>query len=160
MNEVRIPYKPNKIIFILTIVFFGVCSVVMVNAAATNNRGLILNRIIEFSPQGATMFYWVIAAAALAFVLFGLLALVKSMKSKREIVITNDSITSPKSGFSKRSITVRFSDIIGIHMQTIQKTKVLKIEYQGGKLSIPNSMLPNKASFEELVSELRARTNV
>ncbi len=159
MSEVRIPYKPNKIIFLLAIAFFGVCAGIMGNVAASNDRGLILNGIIEFSPQGATIFYWVISFLALAFVLVGIFALVKSMFSKREIVITNDSITSPKSGFSKQNITVNFSDITGISMQTIQKTKILNIEYPGGKLSIPNSMLPSKASFEELVSQLQKRAN-
>ncbi len=38
----------------------------MGNVALTDDRGLILNRIIEFSPQGATIFYWVVAIAALA----------------------------------------------------------------------------------------------
>jgi hypothetical protein len=131
----------------------------MGNVALTNDRGLILNRIIEFSAQGATIFYWVVAIAALAFVLVGILALIKSMFSNREIVITNESITSPKSGFSKQDVTVSFSDITGINMQTIQKTKILNIEHLGGKLSIPNSMLPSKTSFEELVSQLQTRVN-
>lgn len=60
MNEVRIPYMPNKTIFILAIFFFLACAGVMGNVAASNDRGLILNRIIEFSPQGAAIFYWVI----------------------------------------------------------------------------------------------------
>jgi len=81
------------------------------------------------------------------------------MLSKPEIVITNESITSPKSGFSKQNVTVNFSDITGINMQTIQKTKILNIQHLGGKLSIPNSMLPSKALFEELVSQLQTRAN-
>ncbi|HAS6997775.1 TPA: hypothetical protein I7280_23385 [Vibrio parahaemolyticus] len=159
MNEVRIPYKPNKIVFILAIAFFAACAGFMGNIALTNDRGLILNRIIEFSPLGATNLYWAVTIAALSFVLVGTLALIKSMFSNREIVITNESISSPKSGFSKQDVTVNFSDITGVNMQTIQKTKILNIEHLGGRLSIPNSMLPNKASFEELVSQLQSRVN-
>jgi hypothetical protein len=159
MNEVRIPYKPNKIIFILAIAFFGVCAGIMGNVAVTNDRGLILNRIFQFSPKGATIFYWVIAGVALAFVLVGLLSLARSIVSTREIVITETSVTSPKSGFSKLDVTVNFSDITNVSLQTIQKTKILNIEYRGGKLSIPNSMLPNKKEFEELISQLQTRVN-
>ena len=159
MSELRIPYKPNKVIFILATSLFGVCAGIMGKVAATNDRGLILNGLLEFSPQGATIFYWVITAAALGFVVAGTLALVNSMFSNREIVVTNDSITSPKNGLSKQNVTVNFSDITGINMRTIQKTKILSIEHVGGKLSIPNSMLPSKASFEDLVSQLEARAN-
>lgn len=159
MNEIRIPYKPNKVIFTLVIVLFGACAGFTGNVAITNDRGLTLNRIIEFSPLGASIFYWVIAIAALVFVLLGFFALAKSIFSKREIVITNDSIRSPKSGFSKQDVTVHLSDITGIHIQTIQKTRILNIEHSAGTLSIPNSMLPNKALFEELISQLEAKVN-
>ncbi len=159
MNEVRIPYKPNKFMFLLVVAFFGACAGIMGNVAITNDKGLILNRVFEFSPQGATIFYWVITGLSLVFVLVGLLALAKSVTTKREIVISETSLTSPKSIYSKIDVTVNFSDITNVTLQTIQKTKILNIEYLGGKLSIPNSMLPNKQAFEELVSLLQTRVN-
>ena len=159
MNEVRIPYKPNKTVFLFAVAFFGVCAGVMGNVAITNDKGLLLNRIFEFSPQGATIFYGVIAGASLVFVLVGLLALVKSVTTKREIVISDTSLTSPKSGFSKIDVTVDFSDVTNVALQTVQKTKILNIDHPGGRLSIPNSMLPNKQAFEELVSLLQTRIN-
>lgn len=159
MNEVRIPYKPNKIIMILAIAFFGACAGFMADIAANNDRGLILNRVIELSPQNATIFYWVIASASMVFVVVGFFALVKSFFTNREIVITETSITSPKSALSKLDVTVNFSDISNVTIQTIQRTRILNIKYSGGKLSILNSMLPNKAAFEELVSQVQARVN-
>lgn len=159
MNEIRIPYRPNKIIFILAIAFFGSCAGFMGNIAATNDRGLILNRIFEFSKQGATIFYWVIAGLSVAFVVLGFFALIKSYTSKREIIISDSSITSPKSGFSKLNICIKFSDITDVTMQTVQKTKILNIDHLDGRLSIPNSMLPNKQAFEELVSSIQAKIN-
>ncbi len=159
MNEVRIPYKPNKILFILAIGFFGACAGFMGNIAITNDRGLVLNRIFEFSTQGASIFYWVITVIALAFVLVGIIALIKSFTSKREIIISDTSITSPKSGFSKLDITVNFSDVTDVTIQTVQKTKILNIDHLDGRLSIPNSMLPNKQAFEELVSHIQVKLN-
>jgi len=49
MTEIRIPYSPNKIVFIGAILFFGICSGAMGYIALTNEQGLILNRIFEFS---------------------------------------------------------------------------------------------------------------
>ena len=159
MNEIRIPYKPNKILFVLVVAFFGFCAAYIGNIAATNDRGLILNRIIEFSSQGATIFYWVMSILTLALAVVGIFALAISVFSNREIVITNSLITCPKGAISKKQTTVNFSDITGIYIQTIQKTRILNIEHIGGKLSIPNSMLPNNACFEQLISTLNARAN-
>ena len=157
MKEVRIAYKPNKAVFLLAVAFFGVCAGVMGNVAMTNDRGLVLNRILEFSPRGATIFYWVITGASLMFVLVGIWALAKSVTMKREIVVSETSLTSPKSGFSKVDVTVDFSDVTNVSLQTVQKTKILNIDHAGGRLSIPNSMLPDKRAFQELVLVLQAR---
>ena len=45
MNEVHIPYKPNKTIFVLSVAFFAACAGIMGNVAFTNDKGLTLNRI-------------------------------------------------------------------------------------------------------------------
>ena len=160
MNEIRIPYKPNKIVFLLAIGFFGACAGVMGYAANTNSKGLVISRIIEFSTQGATVFYWVIAGLALIFVLLGIYALARSATTQREIVISENSLKSPKNGFSKIDVTVNLSDVSSINIQTIQKTRILNIEYPDGTLSIPDSMLPSKQAFEELVSHVQDRVNV
>lgn len=131
----------------------------MGNVALNNDRGLILNRVIELSQQSATIFYWVITFAALVFVLAGLMILITSLTSNREIIITASSITAPKNGFSKLSITVNYVDITNINTQIVQKTKILNIVHRNGKLSIANSILPNKAAFEELVSQLQIKVN-
>ena len=159
MNEIRIPYKPNKIIFIVAMAFFGICAGFMAYVAATNDRGLTLNRMFEMSTQEATIFYWVIASAASAFVVIGALALINSFLSKREIIISTSSITSPKSGFSKIDVTVNFTDITYMTIQTIQKTQILNIDHSDGRLSIPNTMLSSKQAFEELVSQLQSKMN-
>lgn len=159
MNEIRIPYKPNKIIFIVIITFFAICAYLIGNIASTNDSGIIINRIFEFSIQNTTIFYWIMSGASSLFVVTGVFVLIKSIVSDREIVISETSITSPKSGFSKLDIMVNFSDITNITIQTIQKTKILNIEHTNGKLSIPNNMLPSNQVFEELFLKLNSKIN-
>jgi Na+-transporting methylmalonyl-CoA/oxaloacetate decarboxylase gamma subunit len=156
-GEIRIPYRPKIIIFLLGIVLFGYGSVHMVSLAATNERGLILNRIIELSPQGATIFYWVISVVGIVFSALAILAILISIFSKREIVITDNEITSPKSAVSRKDITVKFSDIEEIKLQSIQSTKILTIKHASGKLSISSSMLPSTTHFEKLVLLLSSK---
>ena len=159
MSEIRIPYKPNKVIFLFLTAFFGVSSVVLVNKAMNNERGLVLNKIVEMSSASASVFYWILAAVSIALSLLGIYSLLKSVAGKLEVVITENSITAPKSGISKKTVEVSYSDIRSMNVQTIQKTKILNIEHVDGKLSIPNSMLPNKESFDHLITQLQSRTN-
>ena len=159
MTEVRFPYKPNAMIFFLAIGFFGVCAGILGAVAISNDKGLVINRLIEMSPESATNFYWVITVLSVALVLLGLAGLVKSISSNREIVLTENSITAPKNLFSKTDVSIEFANITGIDVQTIQKTKLLNISHLNGKLSIPNNMLPDKEAFENLVSQFTSRVN-
>ncbi|MEM7281096.1 MAG: hypothetical protein AAF438_05670 [Pseudomonadota bacterium] len=159
MSEIRFRYKPKLTIFILAVVFFGVCAGLMARAAIINDRGLVLNRIIDMSTQSATIFYWVITAASLGFVVMGLAALLKSRSSNREIILTDSSITAPKNLFSKVDLTVSFDSVTDFHVQSISKTRLLNIEYVGGKLSIPDNMLPSKSEFDELLAQFKLRLN-
>jgi len=58
---------------------------------------------------------------------------------------------------SNQDVTVQYSDISNITVQSVPGSKFLQIVHPGGKLSIPNSMLPNKAAFEELISTVETK---
>lgn len=85
----------------------------------------------------------------------GLAALVSSSVVKREIILTATSISSPKNGFTKSVVQIDFSDITGVQLQTVQGTKLLYIHHAGGTLTIPNSMVSGKDSFEKLVELMK-----
>lgn len=157
MSEVRFPYKPKFVVLLLSISFFVGCSLILGNVALTNDRGLILNRMVEFSVGGATILYWWLAAASGLFVVIGAIALCFGLATKREVVFTKNGITSPKGGVSTKIISVKFSEITDVNIQSVQKQQFLNILHRGGKLTIPQSMLPNKQAFEELVSLVAAR---
>jgi len=159
MNEVRFPYKPKIVVFLLSILFSCVCMLVLGNIALTNDRGLILNQIIEFSVEGATIFYWCLTVASGLFVIFGILGLMSGLTTKKEIIITENEISAPKSGISKKIVSVKYSEITEMNIQSIQKQRFLHIFYQGGRLTIPQSMLPSKQAFEELVNLVSTRAN-
>lgn len=157
MNEVKFPYKPNLVIFILSSVIMVSIAAGLVYIAKTNEQGLILNRIIEFSAEGATLFYWCLAVASTALALFSVLALMSILITKKEIILSSHSISAPKSGISKKIITINFRDVTDVNIQSVQKQKFLNIVHQNGKLTIPQSMLPNKKLFEELTELVVSR---
>ena len=165
MNEVRFPYKPSKVPYIIGILLYGACTSIAGNEAISNNgfiidRGFILESL-NLSSQEATLFYGVIAGGSLLLVLKVAFFLVKlTTISNREIVISNDSITLPKSVDSDINITVYFCEITNITLEAIHGTIFITINYSGGKkLIIGEGLLPNKQSFEELYLQLLSRTN-
>ena len=157
MNEVRYPYKPKIVVFLLSTLFFVGCTLVFANMALTNDRGLLLNKIIEFSTEEATLFYWGLGAASAAFVIIGIAGLLSNFTTKKEVVLTEDGITAPKSGISKKIVSVKFSEITDLYVQSIHRQRLFNIVHQSGKLVIPQSMLPNKQAFEELIDLVAER---
>jgi len=159
MDEIIIPYKPKYLIFILVILLFGLAAAFLFYLAKNNDQGIILYRIIEFSPTGASYFLALLGVASLGFVLMGVLAIVRGLTTERMVVISADSLSAPKSGISKRIVSVKFKDIQSLNVQSVQKTRILHIHHAAGRLTIPNSMIPGKTGFDELVNLINARVD-
>ncbi|MCP4134253.1 MAG: hypothetical protein GY754_24985 [bacterium] len=159
MQEIKYPYKPKPFLFLFAAVFFGACALIIGHNAMTNDRGLILNGILEFSENGATIFYWTLTVISVLIVFIAIFAVIKGIISKLEIIISETAISLPKNGFSRKIITINFSHITDVSIQSVQKQKFLTIIHSAGKLSIPGSMLPQKGSFDELAALVTEKVN-
>src|SRR5262245_11917941 len=99
-------YRPKWAIIIFCALFFGACALVLGAKANGNERGLIINGIFELSAEGATVFYWVLAALSVGFVVIsGFLAIVRLMVHQR-IALSATCITIPRSRWSAEEVTV------------------------------------------------------
>ena len=156
-ETVEYPYKANTRTMLFGIVFFGACAVALGRAAATNDRGLIINRVIELSAANATLFYATMAVLSLVFVAVAAWALKAGRAMPRFVRLTPTELSAPKHGFARQNTVVRMSDIRGMGVQVIQRQHLLTIDHAGGSITIPRSMLPDAAAFERLCSELGAR---
>ena len=125
--------------------------------ALGNDRGLILNGLVEFSTEGATTFYWSLTVASGLFVAFGSLALLAGLTTKKEVVLTETEIIAPKNGVSRKLVSVAFSEIGDVNVLSVQGQRFLNVLHQGGKLVIPRNMLADDHAFEELTSLIVAR---
>ena len=90
---------------------------------------------------------------------FVVVAIISVLSSKKEILLSSNNISAPKSGISKKIVTINLKDVTDVNIQSEQKQKFLNIVYQNGKLTIPQSMLPNKKLFEELTELVVSRIN-
>ncbi|MGK0290937.1 MAG: hypothetical protein ACI86H_002400 [bacterium] len=80
--------------------------------------------------------------------------MMKSIKQKRAVIVTNSSISAPISGISKKTVLIQYQDITNIEVQKNQGQQYLNISHPDGTLIIPQIMLPNKKSFELLVEQV------
>ena len=155
--EPRFEYRPRMTVIVATVLFFGACAVVIGMKAASNDRGLVIDRLIELGPEGATIFYWACAAASLAFVAVAGLMLIVRVKVRQRITLTEDAVVVPRSRWSNEERTIPFQDIIELRDITTAGQKFLKITHPDGKFMLIASMLPGAEDFEFLTSEITAR---
>lgn len=132
----------------------------MGHEAIVNDRGLIINGLIHLESDGATIFYWCMAAVCAAFVAVGVLAFIVSLMSTHRVTLTTTEISAPKFGFSRTPTVIKLTDVQHVNLQVVQKQRFLNIYHPSGKLTINESYLPSQAVFEELYSALVNRTAV
>ena len=150
-------YKGKPFLMLLVIAFFGACAAVLVYAAQSVSGGLIINGIIELSASGATIFYYVLAAASLCFVLLGLLGLRNALAVTREVEIASDRISAPKGLMSKTVVNVPFAEVQDIRRYAISGQEFLEVVHGNGKLSIPKQASKNETECEAMANALIER---
>ena len=145
-QDMRIPYKPKAWLMLAGVVFFGACLAVFV-AQLLGGRLGTLDLIV----------FGLLAVASVVFVVIGLVAFFSALTSKIEIVVTKDSISAPKSGIARKSVTVQFRDQIGLDVTAVGRQKFLDLSHPGGTLNIAAQSLPKGVSPEDLFHAVHER---
>jgi len=154
MKTIEHPYKPRPWIMLLATLFFAGVAATMAHAALTNDRGLVLNGVVELSTARATIFYWCIAGIGGVFVLAGLPLFVIGLVGKGYVRLSATELSAPRFGFSRTNTVIPLADIEAIGVQSVRQERFLTIVHGHGTLSISQSCLPNAAAFEELCAAL------
>ncbi len=150
-------YQPKWISILFLFFFIGLLTLGLGYMALWNDRGLVINGIIELSTQNATILYWVLTALCAAGVLLSVLLAAKRLAIKHRIALTASSIIVPKSSWSVDETDIPYQNIREISMSEVHKQKFLHLHQQDGKYSIVASMLPSRKDFEELHNLLMER---
>ena len=154
--ERQYEYKPKWTTILLCAVFFGLCAVILGAKAQFNNRGLIINGIIELSVYGATVFYWVLCCLSVGFVLIAGVLTIHRLKHQQRIAFTPSSLIVPKSRWSQEEQSIEYRRIKSLSTSKISGQRFLYVTHAEGKHIIVASMLSSKATFDE-VCELLAK---
>jgi len=160
MDTLEYRYKPKPWVMLAATLFFAGIGAFLANEALTNERGLVIQRVIHLSPQGATITYWCLAVVSALFVLAGLAGFIAGLVSRQCLRLTSTEISAPKFAWSRTNTIVRLKEITEISVQSVQNQRFLNLRYRGGKLSITQSFLPTPAAFEELHRAIVSRVRL
>jgi len=149
-------YRPGWTTIVFGGGFFALCAAVIGSKAAHNERGLIINRIIELGPDGATSFYWVLTALSAGFVVLATFLAYHRVTCHQRLVFGRAAMTVPASRWSREKKEIAYSDIVALSETTISGQRFLYVTHSGGKHTITASMLPSKAAFAEICEFLAA----
>ena len=143
-------YRPGLAVVLLSGIFFAACALVLGARAYTNDRGLVINGIIELSPGSATVFYCVLTGFSVGFVAAAAVLAGTQLTLHQRIAYTETCLILPRSRWSAEEVTVPFSDILSYSAREIYGQRMLTIVYKGGKFTVGASMLPSTEAFDEI----------
>lgn len=157
--EKEYEYKPSWMLILCCSGFFGLCATVFIYLAVTNVEGVVINGLIHLGPFGATIFYWILATASLAFVGAGAWMAYDNLLNKRRIAITANSLLMPAGRWSSEECELPFESITGLKLASISNQQSFSI-YIGEKYYVVNKMLlPCQEDFDEIMSLVDSKTN-
>lgn len=155
------PYRYKAGRLFLCIFFFGGCAAILAHEALDNTRGVIINHLIELDAGNATVFYWVLAALSLGFVILGILGFLAQLTADDEaqvLTLGDTAMTLPQGAFRKVPREVAYADIAGLQTQQVQGQRFLIVKLADGKkLSIAAAALPRKEDFDTVCAYIVAK---
>lgn len=152
--ESTYPYKPRLSGSLLGILLFIASAVFLGFRAATNERTLIINRMFYLSPENARTFYGVFSGFAILIALVMIGFLIIGSTSNRRIRLTGDQVITPKNFINNAVVAIPYRTILKLQVNTLGRHRMLVITYATGNVTILESFLPDKRSFDELYGNL------
>jgi hypothetical protein len=149
-------YRPRWTTVVFCAVVFGLGAVVLGWKAATNDRGLIINPVIRLGPDGATAFYWALAALGGGFVAVAGLLVYHRVTFRQRLVFGPSALIGPASRWSRQQTEIAYRDIPGLSETAVSGQQFVHVRHAGGKDTITASMLPSKAAYAEVCEPLAA----
>jgi hypothetical protein len=150
-------YTPRWSVMIAGVFFFGIAGFVIRAEAASNDRGLIINGVIDLSASSATTFYGVLSWLSFGFVAIAALMLIVRVLNPQKLVLAEKGLYAPKWAWSRTATFIAYRDVLAISAFKVRNHEFLKIVHSGGKQNVAASLLKSKSAFEEFCHELSRR---
>lgn len=156
MTVTRFAYKPKTLTMILAGGFFALGAVVLAFRAASNDRGLILNGIINMDQGGATTFYYMLAGLGALMSVGGFIGFVHSLRGPKFVELDETGIAFP-GNLGQKPVRIAYDAIKRLEQGGAYRQRWLYIFHTGGRHAIMSSMLANAGQLDEIEALLARR---
>lgn len=157
MQEMKFLYKDMMRYWVIVTIFLAVLSASLFYKATHNTKMLSINYGKPFSVEGTTDIYFFSAFLTASFMFMGMCCIQQANrreKIQRYITLNDSTISLPKNISSNEIITINYSDIKNIAINSYNKKPVtLSIYYNGGQVGIHKSVV-SKNDFKQICAIL------
>jgi hypothetical protein len=139
------------------LLLFGAGAFFLGMKASSNDRGVVLQHLIQLGPEGATIFYWCFAAACAVFALAAFMLILFGLFSNQVLSISETELSAPKSLLSPANTIVPLSSILRLELKSVRNQHFLSVYHEDGKLTIASGNLPDTEAFGDVCARLADR---
>ena len=133
----------------LCILFFGACAAVLGWKALGNDSGVILNGVLTLSENGASIFYWILTALSLGFVVLAVIFIVQNVLSPQVVQITKGFVSIPLGFLKKKIKQIEFSDVTDFYETEVQGQRFFYLYTPQKKYYLNRVLMPSNEAYEE-----------
>jgi len=149
-------YQPRCVALIAGMVFCGICGYFTSVHAAANDRGLVINGLMELSRANATTFWWVVTWGIWSFIPLAALLVVLRFVNPQKLVLSGEGFYAAKWPWSPPDF-IRYANIRNVSSYSVRDQPFLKIVHTAGKQTVAGSWLESTEMFEEFCGLLAQR---
>lgn len=156
-------YGPKPAVMIFCLLLCGGAGLFMGNEALNNDRGMLINHIIELDQNGSTAVLWFLTASCAIGTAVGAVNLFMSIFNPKQLVIDDRSIHLPDGFLLNRIERIPFASIVGMYESSLKSQTWLHVETKNGEFKITKGWMPSARDYEDLkdaISERAGREDV
>ena len=156
MNEIQsYSYKPKFQSAVFAIGIFLAAAVFMSYETAYEDRGVIIDSLIELGPQAAKGLFMLLALMSFGLVGYGVMVARASLMRDRNIGIAWQHVSIPDSILTRTAIEIPFADITGLSLKTGRNFRILHIHHKAGATTATERFFESRSSFEDFLARLQ-----
>lgn len=156
LSETKYLYKPRWKVILLGIIFFGACAAFMLYKAKTNDRGLIIDNLIELDTEQASVFFAVIGCLSAGFVLLAIGGIYMVLRDQHYLIVNEQELIIPPVMFGRKGYKVPLSGPFSLSETEVNGQTMLKITAAGKSRTIVQSMFESDSYYFEARAKLYA----
>jgi len=117
---------------------------------------------ITLSPEQTKIFYWCLIGLLYSIAGMAMYSLLVGNKKDKKIILETEQFIAPATSFKafkQDTFSIPYSSVKDIKLQSAYNQHFAHITFDGGKVTIPASMVASLEIFEEIINTISERAS-